>query len=72
MKGFAISFCSKEEKPLLDEIEKLIGKTIHLIQITKANYKETINFKVEEEKDDWQSVMDQIETIDKGRKKKKK
>ena len=72
MKGFAISFCSTEEKPLLDEIEKLIGKTIHLIQITKANYKETINFKVEEEKDDWQSVMDQIETIDKGRKKKKK
>jgi len=72
MKGFAISFCSKEEKPLLEEIEKLIGKTIHLIQITKANYKETINFKVEEEKDDWQSVMDQIETIDKGRKKKKK
>jgi len=72
MKGFAISFWSKEEKPLLEEIEKLIGKTIHLIQITKANYKETINFKVEEEKDDWQSVMDQIETIDKGRKKKKK
>jgi len=72
MKGFAISFCSKEEKPLLEDIEKLIGKTIHLIQITKANYKETINFKVEEEKDDWQSVMDQIETIDKGRKKKKK
>jgi len=72
MKGFAISFCSKEEKPLLNEIEKLIGKTIHLIQITKLNYKETINFKVEEEKDDWQSVMDQIETIDKGRKKKKK
>jgi ATP-dependent RNA helicase RhlE len=72
MKGFAISFCSNEEKPLIEEIEKLIGKTIHLIQITKANYKETINFKVEEEKDDWQSVMDQIETIDKGRKKKKK
>lgn len=72
MKGFAISFCSREEKPLLEEIEKLIGKTIHLIQITKSNYKETINFKVEEEKDDWQSVMNQIETLDKGRKKKKK
>jgi len=72
MKGFAISFCSREEKELLEEIEKLIGKTIHLIQITKSNYKETINFKVEEEKDDWQSVMNQIETLDKGRKKKKK
>jgi len=72
MKGFAISFCSKDEKHLLDEIEKLIGKTIHLIQISKANYKETIDFKVEEEKDDWQSVMNQIEEIDNGRKKKKK
>jgi ATP-dependent RNA helicase RhlE len=71
-KGFAISFCSSDEKPLLAEIEKLIGKTIHLIQISKTNYTETINFKVEEEKDDWQSVMNQIETINKGRKKKKK
>ncbi len=71
-KGFAISFCSTDEKPLLAEIEELIGKTIHLIQISKSNYTETINFKIEEEKDDWQSVMNQIETINKGRKKKKK
>jgi ATP-dependent RNA helicase RhlE len=71
-KGFAISFCSPDEKDYLKAIEELIGKPIHLIQISKINYTETINLKFEEKKDDWQSVMNQIETIDKGRKKKKK
>ena len=70
-KGLAISFCSKDEKLLLKDIEALIGKPIHLIQISKTNYTDTINIKVEEKKDDWQSVMNQIETIEKGRKKKK-
>lgn len=38
-KGIAISFCSKEEKPLLQEIESLIQKEISVIKVTLDDYK---------------------------------
>lgn len=37
-KGIAVSFCSAQEKPLLTEIEKLIGKKIDVIKISKSDY----------------------------------
>jgi ATP-dependent RNA helicase RhlE len=69
--GFAISFCSPDEKELLKAVETYIGKEINVIKITKNDYKETINFS-ETKENDWESVMNQIETINNGRKKKKK
>jgi ATP-dependent RNA helicase RhlE len=38
--GEAISFCSKEEKVLLEDIQKLINKDIAVIKIYKKDYKE--------------------------------
>ncbi|MGQ3015379.1 MAG: helicase-related protein, partial [Flavobacteriales bacterium] len=41
-KGQAISFCSTEEKPLLEEIEKLVSKKIEVVSISKADYEFTL------------------------------
>ena len=39
-KGEAISFCSTEEKPLLEEIEAFISKPVEVISISKKGYAE--------------------------------
>ncbi len=59
-KGQAVSFCSPEEKVLLDEIEKNLGKSIQRIEISKRDYKDTLEF-IEEKVDDWQSLMKKAE-----------
>jgi ATP-dependent RNA helicase RhlE len=38
-KGTAVSFCAKEEKELLEEIQTLITKKIEVIQVSKKDYK---------------------------------
>ena len=38
-KGIAVTFCSQEEKPLLEEIQTLIGKKIEIINVSKKDYK---------------------------------
>lgn len=38
-KGVAVSFCSQEEKPQLQEIEKLLTKKIDVIKVSKSDYK---------------------------------
>lgn len=58
-KGSAVSFCSKDEKPLLSEIETLIGKKIPELEINKSDYQETIDFS-EQGLNDWRTVMDDI------------
>jgi ATP-dependent RNA helicase RhlE len=42
-KGSAISFCSSEEKPLLEEIQTFLNKNIEAIQIDKKEYKNTVD-----------------------------
>ncbi len=42
-KGFAVSFCSEEEKPLLAEIEKYLGDIITITTIEKHDYKATVD-----------------------------
>ncbi|MNJ93366.1 ATP-dependent RNA helicase RhlE [compost metagenome] len=37
-KGIAVSFCSQEEKPLLEEIENLLTKKIEVIKVSKTDY----------------------------------
>ncbi|GIL18289.1 MAG: hypothetical protein BroJett040_20400 [Oligoflexia bacterium] len=34
----AVSFCSKEEKPLLEDIQTLINKKIDVINVSKGDY----------------------------------
>ncbi len=70
-KGIAVSFYSPEEKPLIDEIETYLGIRIENVKISKKEYEDTINFE-EEKKDDWKSVMKEIEEFENYKKKKKK
>lgn len=43
-KGVAISFCSEEEKLMLNEIEEYLGKKIVEMEISKEDYSTTIDF----------------------------
>jgi ATP-dependent RNA helicase RhlE len=73
-KGYAISFCSPEEKPLLEAIEKFVGSPINIIVFEKDDYQSTLDFSTEAPKD-LKAIMKEIsdfETFQKARKKKKK
>jgi len=37
-KGLAVSFCSKEEKPLLEDIQTLTNKKIDVLNVSKGDY----------------------------------
>ncbi len=71
-KGQAISFCSTEEKPLLDQIQQYMGKDIRVMTIDKTAYIETITFTEETPNDNWQLLLDEAEQEDAKRKKRKK
>lgn len=71
-KGQAVSFCSAEEKPILDEIQKYLGKPIQVIKINKDDYRETISFSEEVPNENWQLLIDQHEAAMKAAKRKKK
>ncbi|MBU1012398.1 MAG: DEAD/DEAH box helicase [Bacteroidetes bacterium] len=70
-KGQAISFCSNEEKPLLEEIEKNLGKPIHRIEISKNDYQITLDFS-DDKPHDWKALLEEAEGFNAKRKKKKK
>jgi ATP-dependent RNA helicase RhlE len=70
-KGQAISFCSAEEKELLEEIEGSIGKRIKRLDISKNEYQKTIDFS-EDKTSDLQSLMKEVEAFENSKKKKKK
>lgn len=72
-KGQAVSFCSEEEKPVLEEIQKFLGKEIQVMKIEKNDYKQTISFSEDIPNDNWQLLIDEHEKgLEKKRKKKKK
>ena len=70
-KGQAVSFCSTEEKEVLAEIETNLGKPIQRMEMTKGEYKNTLEI-TKENPYDWQKLMDEAEEGEKLRKKKKK
>ncbi|WP_430811711.1 MULTISPECIES: DEAD/DEAH box helicase [unclassified Carboxylicivirga] len=59
-KGTAIAFCSEEEKPLLEAIEKYTGHPIHVTEIDHDEYADTIDFSTETHAD-WKTLMRQAE-----------
>jgi ATP-dependent RNA helicase RhlE len=69
-KGKAVSFCSTEEKPLLAEIEALIGKPIEILIVGKSDYIETIAFS-NESSSDWKTLIRDAEEEETIWKKKK-
>ena len=70
-KGLAVSFCSPEEKPILDEIESFLGKPITVLSIGKSEYNETLILH-RDHTDKLTAVMDEIEKAENWGKKKKK
>lgn len=71
-KGQAISFCSTEEKPLLDAIQEYIGKPVSQMTISKSEYDATIQFSEEVPNENVQLLIEQHEAAMKAAKKKKK
>jgi ATP-dependent RNA helicase RhlE len=73
-KGFAISFCSEEEKTLLLEVEKFIGSDITVLTMDKLDFQATLDFSTEAKTDmkAIQAMIAENETFLKAKKKKKK
>jgi ATP-dependent RNA helicase RhlE len=70
-KGIAISFCSTEEKPVLEEIEAYLGKEIEVLAIDRVDYKETLEAS-KEKASDWRGLMAEVEEIKANQKRKGK
>lgn len=70
-RGNAISFCSAEEKPLLEAIQGFITKDINVISVKKSEHQQTLDL-AGDKVEDWQSVMKKIESFDEETKQKKK
>ena len=74
-KGFAISFCSTEEKELLEAIENYIGYQLPVTELDKDDYLDTLDFSAETSTD-WKNLMKEAEQmeeeISKIKRKKKK
>lgn len=70
-KGIAVSFCSPEEKELLNEIEDYIGKPIVVMEISKSEYTETLAFTAESNSD-WKTLLRKAEEDEKQWKLKKR
>lgn len=74
-KGSAVSYCSKQEKPLLEAIEKWVGKKIEVLKITKKTYSAVVADKTGTGglQDNWQALLDAEERANaKNQKKRKK
>lgn len=71
-RGTAISFCSEEEKPVLEDIEAYLTKKIDVLDISKKDYSATISFS-SQGTDDWKSLIKEaVIEQEKWDKKKKK
>ncbi len=71
-KGQALSFCATQELELLDDIDTNLGKPIARLEISKKDYQMTKSSVVENENEDWQSLLKQAEIEDENWKAKKK
>ncbi len=73
-KGVAVSFCSPEEKNVLQEIETFMNKKINVLEVDKADYSETLAL-TEDVNDNWKKLIADAEKenqLYKSKKKKKK
>ena len=70
-RGYAVSFCSKEEKPLLQEIEQYLKKPVKVLELDKNDYHGTIDFSSETHAD-WKTLMKEQKAYEEQKKKKKR
>lgn len=71
-KGFAVSFCSAEEIPLLEAIEKYTGTRISILDIGAKDYRQTVDFSLDTTASDLRRLMEEVEAFESRKKKKKK
>jgi len=73
-KGQAISFCSTEEKPVLEEIQEYLGKEIEELVVSKGDYQGIVTASEEMPADsNWKKLIeDDNKAKDEARRKKKK
>ena len=71
-KGRAISFCSPEEKELLDAIEAFLESPVDVIDIGKGDYQQTIDLTNDTATFDLKSLLEEVEEFESKKKKKKK
>ncbi|GJM63163.1 DEAD/DEAH box helicase [Persicobacter diffluens] len=64
-KGRAVSFCSQEEKPVLQQIEKYLSKPIKVLEIDISDYSETLEF-TDDHDNNWQSLLKSANFEDMG------
>lgn len=69
-KGYAVSFCSEDEKSLLKDIENYMGKEINVLEIAKKDYTQTLNLS-EDHDSNWKKLIRDAEIEEKEKKKKK-
>jgi ATP-dependent RNA helicase RhlE len=71
-KGLAVSFCSPEEKPVLDEIETFLDQKIKVVEIDREDYSATLDFSADNPHD-WRALIkDEAKAEENANKKKKK
>lgn len=70
-RGYAYSFCAKDERPILEEIQGFLDKEITVLEIETDDYTDTLHQELER-KNDYKSLMKEIEDFDKMKKKHKK
>jgi len=70
-KGLAVSFCSPEEKPVLDEIETFLDQKVKVLIINKEDYTATVDLS-EDNPNDWKTLIMEEEKTAKTIKPKKK
>lgn len=70
-KGEAVSFCSPEEKPVLDAIQAYLGGEIRVMEIKKDDYRETLGFSEDTPNDNWRLLLEEHEQAMSKKKKKK-
>jgi len=71
-KGIAYSFCAKEEKPVLAEIENYLGKPINILEIDKETYVETVVLTEDTKDDNWKALLKDAAAQGEKKKRKKK
>ena len=59
-KGQAVSFCSSEEKEILEEIESFLDKEIMVMDIDKNAYRETLDF-TKDTDNNWKKLIKENE-----------
>ena len=70
-KGIAVSFCAPEEKPLLEQIQALLGKPIEVIKVSKTDYKAIVEAPVDTNMS-IQQMIEHEESLIKAAKRKKR